>query len=97
VEKSNSIYTKRISWIHEKSLTPLQVELFQKNKSTPVKRLKAKKLKKIQGIWTILQSTMYDLKKGNTTRLATGKVEYDIGLSEDLFSKRGLSDSGLLK
>ena len=97
VEKSNSIYSKRISWIHEKTLTPLQVDLFQKNKSKPVKRLKAKKLKKIQGIWTILQSTMYDLKKGNTTRLATSKVEYDIGISEDLFSKRGLSDSSLLK
>ena len=97
VEKSNSIYTKRISWIHEKSLTPLQVDLFQKNKSKPVKRLKAKKLKKIQGIWTVLQSTMYDLKKGNTTRLSTSKVEYDIGISEELFSKRGLSDSSLLK
>lgn len=97
VEKSNSIYTKRISWIHEKTLTPLQVELFEKNRSKPVKRLKAKKLKKIQGIWTVLESTMYDLKKGNTTLLATSKVDYDIGLSEDLFSKRGLSDSSLLK
>lgn len=97
VDPDNSIYTKRISWIHESSLTPLQVDLFQKNKSKPVKRLKAKKLKKIQGIWTILQSTMYDLKKGNITRLATGKVEYDIGISEDFFSQRGLSDSSLLK
>jgi outer membrane lipoprotein-sorting protein len=97
VDKSNSIYTKRISWIHEKSLTPLQVELFQKNKSKPVKRLKARKLKKIQGIWTVLQSTMYDLKKGNQTRLATSEVKYDIGISEELFSKRGLSDDSLLK
>jgi hypothetical protein len=97
VEKSNSIYTKRISWIHEKSLTPLQVELFQRGKSEPVKRLKARKLKKIQGIWTILESTMYDLKKGDLTLLATSKVEYDIGVSEDLFSKRGLSDETLWK
>ncbi len=97
VDPDNSIYTKRISWIHENSLTPLQVDLYQKNRNKPIKRLKAKKLKKIQGIWTVLESTMYDLQKGNISQLATDSVEYDIGISEDLFSKRGLSDSSLLK
>lgn len=95
VKKSNSIYSKRVSFIHEKSLTPLRVELYRKGKDKPYKIMKARKLKKIQGIWTVLESTMYDLKAGSQTRLFTTRIKYDVGLKEALFSKRGLSDSSM--
>ena len=92
VEKSNSIYSKRVSCIHEKTLIPLQVEFFKKGRNKPVKMMKARKLKKIQGYWTVLESTMYDLRSGGQTRLLTTKIKYDLGIPEELFSKQGLSD-----
>ena len=92
VEVNNSIYSKRISCIHKSTLTPLQVDFYKKNRKKPVKRLRARKLKKIQGIWTVLDSTMYDLKSGSQTQLATTSIKYDIGIPDTLFSKQGLSD-----
>ncbi|MGD2118354.1 MAG: outer membrane lipoprotein-sorting protein [Chromatiales bacterium] len=92
VDKDNSIYSKRISCIHRGTLTPLRVEFFKKGRKQPVKRMLARKLKKIQGYWTVLESTMYDLKNGSQTILETTKIKYDLGIPEQLFSKRGLSD-----
>lgn len=92
VDPNNSIYSKRASCIHIATLTPLQVDFYVKGKAKPVKRLLAKKLKKIQGYWTILQSTMYDLRTGTQTQLETTDIKYDVGIPKGLFSKRGLSD-----
>jgi outer membrane lipoprotein-sorting protein len=92
VDSDNSVYSKRVSWIHRKTLTPLRVDFYVKGKKKPVKRLLARRLKKIQGYWTVLQSTMYDLRTGHKTQLATSRIKFDQGISESLFSRRGLSD-----
>ena len=92
VERSNSIYSKRVSCIHPKILIPLRIDYYAKMKSQPVKRLKAKKIKKVQGYWTIFDSTMYNLKTGHSTKLMTTHIKYDQGIPDALFSHRGLSD-----
>ncbi len=92
VDTSNSVYSKRISWIHPKSLIPLRIDYYKKGIKKPVKRLMARKLKRIQGYWTVLDSTMYDLKSGHKTQLVTKKIRYDQGLPDVLFTKQGLSD-----
>lgn len=94
VEKSNSIYSRRESCVHVPTLIPLQVEFFKKGRKAPVKRLRARKLKKIQGYWTVLDSTMYDLKTGSQTKLATHDIRYDLEIPESLFTKQGLGDPG---
>ncbi|MET0081725.1 MAG: outer membrane lipoprotein-sorting protein [Sedimenticola sp.] len=93
IDKSNSIYSKRVSWIHRRTRTALRVDFYQSGARKPVKRLMARKLKKTQGYWTVLESTMYDLKTGHKTKLATSKVKYDQGLPESLFSRQGLADA----
>lgn len=92
VKKSNSIYSKRISCIHPKILVPLRIDYYEKKKTRPIKRLKAKKIKKVQGYWTIFDSTMYNLKTGHSTKLMTTDIKYDQGIPDSLFSQRGLSD-----
>ncbi len=92
VEPSSSIYSKRISCIHPKILVPLRIDYYEKKKSQPVKRLQAKKIKKVQGYWTVFDSTMYNLKTGRSTKLTTLHIKYDQGLTDTLFSQRGLSD-----
>lgn len=92
VDPDNSTYSKRVSWVHRKTLTPLRVDFYKKGEKKPVKRLLARRLKKIQGYWTVLQSTMYDLRSGHRTQLATSRILFDQGIPESLFSRRGLSD-----
>lgn len=92
VDPDNSTYSKRVSWIHLKTLTPLRVDYYKKGRKKPVKRLLARRLKKIQGYWTVLQSTMYDLRTGHKTQLATSRIRFDQGISGSLFSRRGLAD-----
>jgi len=91
VKKSNSVYTKRVACIHPRLKIPLRIDFYQK-KDKPVKRLQARKIKKIQGYWTIFESTMYNLKKGTQTQLVTTDIIYDQGIPDELFSQRGLSD-----
>ena len=92
VDPDNSIYSKKVSCIHMVTLMPLQVDFYVKGGIKPVKRLVARKLKKIQGYWTVLQSTMHDLRSGTQTQLETTDIKYDVGMPGSLFSKRGLSD-----
>jgi len=92
VKKANSIYSKRISCIHPKIFVPLRIDYYEKKKKQPVKRLKAKKIKKVQGYWTIFDSTMHNLKTGHSTKLFTTDIKYDQGIPDSLFSQRGLSD-----
>ncbi len=94
VKSSNSVYSKRISCVHPKLLIPLRVDFYQRG-DKPVKRLQASKIRKVQGYWTVFESTMTDLKKNHKTRLITTDLVYDQGLPDSLFSQRGLSDESL--
>ena len=91
VKRSNSVYSKRIACIHTGLMIPLRVDFYKKGKR-PIKRLQASKIKKVQGYWTIFDSTMYNLKTGASTKLLTSSIAYDRKLPESLFSQRGLSD-----
>ncbi len=92
VKRGNSIYSKRVSWIHPKTLIPLRVDLYRRRHKRPVKRLKVHKIKRIQGHWTVLDSTMYDLRSGHSTRVVVKKIRYDQGLPDSLFSRKALAD-----
>lgn len=92
VDPDNSVYSKRVSWIHPKTLIPLRVDYYKKGQKKPIKRLKVRKLKKIQGYWTVLDSIMYDLKTGHKTRIATKSIKYDQGIPATLFTDQALAD-----
>ena len=93
LDPDNSVYSKRISWVHMNSLTPLQVDYYTTGSETPVKRMKVKKLKKVQGYWTVLDSTVYDLRSEHQTRLVIQAIKFDQRLPEKLFSRQTLSDT----
>lgn len=94
VDKSNSVYSKRISCIHPKLLIPLRIDFYTRGKN-PVKRLQASKIRKVQDYWTIYQSTMTDLQKNHKTHLITTDIVYDQELPDNLFTQRGLADDKL--
>jgi hypothetical protein len=92
VDQSNSVYTKRVSWVHPELLLPLRVEFYQRGSEEPVKRLQANKIQKVQGYWTVFESTMEDLKSGSRTALTIEAIQYDQGLPDEIFSRKGLAD-----
>ena len=90
--RDNSVYTKRISWIHPGTLIPLRVDLYQDHSSRPVKRMQVKRIKKIQGFWTVLDSVATDLESGHTTRITQAKVKYNQGVPDRIFTSQALAD-----
>jgi len=44
----------------------------------------------VQGIWTVLASTMTNDLDRTRTELAVEKIEYNVGLKEDAFTRREL-------
>jgi hypothetical protein len=95
LDPEDSVYSKRISWVHMKTLIPLQVDYYTDGSEKPVKRMKVNKVQKQQGYWTILDSTVYDLESGHQTRMVTKNIKYDQKLPSNLFSRQTLSDTRL--
>lgn len=92
VDPDNSVYSKRVSWVHPKTLIPLRVDLYQAHSDKPVKRLRVKRIRRIQGFWTVIDSTMTDLESGHVTRIRYSGVKYNQNIPDKLFSSRSLSD-----
>ena len=92
VDADNSVYTKRVSWVHPQTLIPLRVDLYQAHSKEPVKRLSVQRIKKIQGFWTVLESTMEDLESGHVTRISLDAVKYNQGIPDRLFTSQALAD-----
>ena len=92
VDPDNSVYTKRVSWIHPATLVPLRVDLYQAHSKQPVKRLSVKRIKRIQGFWTVLDSSMEDLETGHETRIIQSAVKYNQKIPDRLFTSQALAD-----
>jgi len=92
VEASNSVYSKRVSWIHRQTLIPLRVDYYKKGREQPIKRLKVRRIEQVQGYWTVMDSTMLEIDTGHQTNIKVESIRYDAGLPEALFSRKMLAD-----
>ena len=92
VEAGNSVYLRRVSWIDPASLLPLRVDFFEKDAEQASKRLEVVVRDQVQGYWTVMDSTMSDLRSGHRTRLVVERIAYDRGLPARLFSSKALED-----
>ncbi len=77
------------NWIHKESFIPVRTEFYDENGET-YRFYEALGVDMIDGHQTVTQSRMTDNRIGGSTTMAYSKVEYDIGLNEDLFSERYL-------
>jgi len=93
LDLNNSVYSKRISWVHMKTLIPLQIDYYAAGSEMPAKRMKVNKIKKLQGYWTVLDSTVSDLESGHQTRVVIQDIKYDQQLPSSLFSRKTLTDT----
>ncbi len=86
-KKGTSQYSKRISWVDKESFLILKTDFYDR-KGKLIKRFWVDKVSEIDGIWTVMDSTMHDLKRSHKTRMVVKEVKYNQGLSEEMFSVR---------
>ncbi len=76
-------------YIHKSTFIPVQVEYFDQQ-GTKYREAKALAVDTIQGFPTVTKSQMENLRTGSKTIMSYRKVEYNVGLTDELFSERYL-------
>jgi outer membrane lipoprotein-sorting protein len=76
-------------WIHKAKFIPVKIEYYDKQ-GQKYREYAALKVEDVQGHPTVTQAEMKDLRTGSATVLEYSKVEYDVGLADDLFTERYL-------
>jgi hypothetical protein len=76
-------------WIHKESFIPVKGEYYDST-GQAIREMQALEVNEIQGYPTVTKSQMRDLRTGSTTVISYNKVEYDVGLKEDIFTERYL-------
>lgn len=87
-----SQYHKWVSWVGKESLLPLKTEFYVSDNKIG-KELQMRQIKKIDSIWTALETEMIDFKRKHTTRISTQKIEYDLPINNRIFTKTYIKNS----
>lgn len=95
IDPDDTAYSKRVQWVDRQTLTTLRIDYFERDPQNPAKRWLSTERQRIQGFWTVTQSTMADLAQGSETRLIVESARYDRKLPERLFTARALADESL--
>lgn len=85
-DRSSTQYGKRLSWVIKDIYLVIKQEYYGK-KGKLKKIFYAKKIKKIQGIWTVIESEMRDLKKKHRTLMRYSKLQYNKNIPDKIFTK----------
>jgi len=78
-----------ISYIHKETFLPVQVEYYKED-GTQYRQYTVEKVETIEDVPTVMQSIMKDLSDGGQTTLTYSQVNYNVGLSKEIFTERYL-------
>jgi outer membrane lipoprotein-sorting protein len=76
-------------WVHRSTFLPIKIEYYN-DKGEKYREYEALKVETIQGLPTVTQSRMKDMRVGGETLLKYRNVQYNIGLPEEIFTERFL-------
>ena len=85
----DSQYGKRISWIIKDIFVTVKTNFYNK-KDKLIKGFVIHNLKKIDGIYTVLESEIRDLKRKHRTLMKTDAIRYNRGIPDKVFTRRYL-------
>jgi len=85
----NARYPKVISLVRRDNFVVVGAEIFNK-RGEAQKVYAVSRLEKVDGYWTALEMQMSDRVQESRTELVLENVDYDIGLSVDMFTRREL-------
>ena len=84
-DPSSTQYSRRIQWIVKDTWMPVKNELYDKNGKL-LKVLTVRRLERVQGFWTAIDTTMENVQTGHSTELNIKKLVYNQDLPESLFT-----------
>lgn len=82
-------FPRVVSLVLKDSFVVIQAEVYNR-RDEKQKVYSVKRLQQTQGIWTVYESAMTNALDRTRTELTVEKIEYNIGLKEDAFSRRVL-------
>lgn len=86
---SGATYPRSVSLIRKDNFVMVRAELFNQRNERE-KLFEVKRLERVEGIWTTLALTVTNEREKTRTDLETTAVRYNLGLTEDQFSRRQL-------
>ncbi|MEK7273732.1 MAG: outer membrane lipoprotein-sorting protein, partial [Candidatus Desantisbacteria bacterium] len=98
VPKTKLDYIRKISWIDKETFLPLKEEYYDlQDKLSRV--FTSDKIEKIivqkepeEYFWTITNRTMKNIKTGHRTEVTFKKIEYNLGIEDNLFTESNLKE-----
>ena len=88
-DEKGTDYAYKLLWVDKERWLPLKEE-YQSKKGGLQKMFTANELKEVSGFWTITKRTMRNMESGHRTEVTFEKVEYNLGMEDDLFTERFL-------
>jgi outer membrane lipoprotein-sorting protein len=88
-EERGAEYRRKVSWIDRENFLPLKEEYYDR-RGELYRIFTADQIEEVEGFPTVLRRTMKDVKKEHRTEVTFASVEYNVGLTEELFSERYL-------
>ena len=95
VDSSNSVYSKRVTWVHPTTLLPLRIDFYEEGRDEPSKRWETHRIERIQSYWTNMDFSVTDLRTGHQSRLTVKDIVYDQDIPLSFFTEPTLLDSEL--
>ncbi|MFC1557555.1 outer membrane lipoprotein-sorting protein, partial [candidate division KSB1 bacterium] len=89
IDEKSADYSYKMSWIDKETYLPVKEEYYDKD-GTLVKLFKAEKIEELDGILTITERSMTNLKKDHKTVVSFTNIDYNMGINESIFSERYL-------
>jgi hypothetical protein len=86
-------FPRIVSFVRRDSFVVVRAEIHNRRDERQ-KVYEARRVERVSGYWTVLDMVMNDLQQRTRTELVLEKVEYDVGLSADAFSRRELERGG---
>lgn len=86
-------YPRAISWVDQETFVVRKADIYDAAGEI-AKRFLAEHIDKVDGIWTVRRMSMENVKLGTRTLLDAPRVEYNRGLADELFTRRGLERGG---
>ena len=89
IPKTSAEYARKVAWIDQVTFLPLKEDYYD-IQGALYKVFSANEAKEIQGIPTVMKRTMANVKSGHKTEVVFERIQYNVGIGDDLFSERYL-------
>lgn len=89
----NADYPRSISLVRKDNFVIVHADIFNA-RNERVKVFDVKKLERVDGIWTVLSLVVANERDNTRTELETTAIRYNVGLSENDFTRRQLEQGG---